>query len=63
VRQLRRDESLFRYVKDKIQCVIPREDRADNGNWIDITITEGRIDLLFACRLAYTSSVLMVLRT
>ena len=64
-RQLRRDEALLRYTKDKIRCVASKNDTgaADDGNWTGITITQEATGLLSACRPVYMSSLLIVLRT
>ena len=63
-RQIRRDESLFGYVEDKIRCVASGriETPADDGNWIDMTMTEGRINLLSACLQLYMNCSSLVLR-
>ena len=63
-RQLRQDEWLFGFVKDKIRCAASKqiEMPANDGNRTDMTTTEGRIKLLFACRPVYMGSLLVVLR-
>jgi hypothetical protein len=63
-RQLRRDEALFGYVKDKIRCVASKNDTgaADDGNRTGMTTTQEATEFLSACRLVYMSSLLIVLR-
>jgi hypothetical protein len=63
-RQLRQDEWLFGFVKDKIRCAASKqiEVPANDGNRTDMTTMEGRTKLLFACRPVYMSSLLVVLR-
>ena len=64
-RRLKRNESLSGYVRDKIRYVSPRNHRvpANDGNRADMIMTEEVIYLSSACRPAYMSSSLIVLRT
>jgi hypothetical protein len=63
-RQLRRDEALFGYTKDKIRCVALNNDTgaANDGNLTGTTTTQEATDLLSACQPIYMSSSLIVLR-